>query len=303
MHRRGAIKQFVQFALIDMLSLMSLLLFGKLNILPRASAIKPSTTFTSSVAAFAVSSRLRTRPRRHHRNHSDYSIQNRLFSSPTTPNANAELVTPNTTTEDANPDDVSSSDSSTVDAPKRHTVTWQTQKGGGTDGTTDHTDNNISFHVYEGETLRTAALRRNVVSPHNGRANLINCRGLGTCGTCAVEIISQGSSDDDDGVANGGSGGSGDVAAVDPPERNTVEKLRLNFPPHNFHDNAEKLRLACQIQVRGDITVVKHTGFWGQKEEVEGSPSVPTRPFGELEYLLDGKSPPEKYRTNKKKPE
>lgn len=26
------------------------------------------------------------------------------------------------------------------------------------------------------------------VSPHNDKARAINCRGLGTCGTCAVEI-------------------------------------------------------------------------------------------------------------------
>jgi len=43
------------------------------------------------------------------------------------------------------------------------------------------------FRVPAGTKLRTAMLL-NGVSPHNGRAQLINCRGLGTCGTCAVEI-------------------------------------------------------------------------------------------------------------------
>lgn len=38
-----------------------------------------------------------------------------------------------------------------------------------------------------GATLRTAMLEAGV-TPHNGRATLINCRGLGTCGTCAVEV-------------------------------------------------------------------------------------------------------------------
>lgn len=38
-----------------------------------------------------------------------------------------------------------------------------------------------------GATLRTAMLEAGV-TPHNGRAALINCRGLGTCGTCAVEV-------------------------------------------------------------------------------------------------------------------
>lgn len=38
-----------------------------------------------------------------------------------------------------------------------------------------------------GSKLRTALLRGGI-SPHNGQAQVINCRGLGTCGTCAVEI-------------------------------------------------------------------------------------------------------------------
>lgn len=44
-----------------------------------------------------------------------------------------------------------------------------------------------TFSVLQGTKLRTALLQ-NGVSPHNGNAKLINCRGLGTCGTCAVEI-------------------------------------------------------------------------------------------------------------------
>jgi ferredoxin len=43
------------------------------------------------------------------------------------------------------------------------------------------------FSALRGSKLRTAMLL-NGVSPHNGKAQLINCRGLGTCGTCAVEI-------------------------------------------------------------------------------------------------------------------
>jgi ferredoxin len=39
----------------------------------------------------------------------------------------------------------------------------------------------------QGSKLRTAMLLSGV-SPYNGKAQLINCRGLGTCGTCAVEI-------------------------------------------------------------------------------------------------------------------
>lgn len=155
---------------------------------------------------------------------------------------------------------------SVVEQENRHTVTWLTPAAATTNVADDNDQNNVQFNVYDGETLRTAALRRNVISPHNGRANLINCRGLGTCGTCAVEIVE---------------------GQVEPLERSSVEDLRLNFPPHG--DN-KKLRLACQIQVRGDLQVLKRTGFWGQHQDV-AEPSAPEKYFGDFEYLLDNKSP------------
>lgn len=74
-----------------------------------------------------------------------------------------------------------------------------------------------------GTTLRTALLEAGV-SPHNGRAVLINCRGLGTCGTCAVAV----------------------QGAVEPAEWTPQERLRLNFPPHSAPNN-QRLRLACQV--------------------------------------------------------
>ena len=39
-----------------------------------------------------------------------------------------------------------------------------------------------------GARLRTALLTHGL-TPHNEGAVYINCRGLGTCGTCAVEIV------------------------------------------------------------------------------------------------------------------
>jgi len=63
----------------------------------------------------------------------------------------------------------------------------------------------------------------------------------------------------------------------------------LSLPPHN--SNKDNLRLACQVAVvRGDLTVIKRTGFWGQKTDAIAEPSVPTNKpfFGEhLEYPLD----------------
>jgi ferredoxin len=88
----------------------------------------------------------------------------------------------------------------------------------------------------EGAILRDALIEAGE-SPHNGRAQTLNCRGHGTCGTCAVEI-------------------EGDVS-----ERTDQESRRLSFPPHDPDDG---LRLACQTRVQGDVVVRKYPGFWGQ---------------------------------------
>ena len=141
---------------------------------------------------------------------------------------------------------------------KTHTVEWKTSDG------------IITFDAIDGETLRTAALRRKLVSPHNGRARLINCRGLGTCGTCAVEVET--------------------MDSVEPQHRNAVERARLAFPPHGGANQSPNLRLACQIQIRGNVTVTKRTGFWGQYEELANKSEAETY-FGDLEFALDRKSP------------
>jgi len=75
------------------------------------------------------------------------------------------------------------------------------------------------------------------ISPHNGSADRLNCRGHGTCGTCAVAIEGETS---------------------EPTRR---EQWRLDFPPH---DRDAGLRLACQTRVEGDLTIRKSGGFWGQ---------------------------------------
>eukprot|EP00429_Kryptoperidinium_foliaceum_P036532 CAMPEP_0176169578 /NCGR_PEP_ID=MMETSP0120_2-20121206/86808_1 /TAXON_ID=160619 /ORGANISM="Kryptoperidinium foliaceum, Strain CCMP 1326" /LENGTH=161 /DNA_ID=CAMNT_0017507349 /DNA_START=299 /DNA_END=784 /DNA_ORIENTATION=+ len=152
-----------------------------------------------------------------------------------------------------------SSTNPTISTPK-HTIRWTNEEG------------TIEFEAYDGELLRTAALRRGIVSPHNGKSKLINCRGLGTCGTCAVEI--EGSD------------------AIEPSEKNNKERLRLSFPPHNPERQSPRLRLACQAQVRGDLQVTKRAGFWGQYEDLSPSSEYETY-FGDLEYLLDSRSPDE----------
>ena len=130
-----------------------------------------------------------------------------------------------------------------------------------------------TIEIEKGELLRSAMLKRGL-SPHNGRSRLINCRGLGTCGTCSVEIS-----------CNNDSG-------LEPKDRNMKERLRLTFPPHGSVDQSPDLRLACQVQVYDDIIVKKRTGFWGQDTDGKLSEGYDAELwFGSYEYLLDSKSP------------
>jgi len=69
----------------------------------------------------------------------------------------------------------------------------------------------------------------------------IHCRGLGTCGTCAVRVEGK----------------------VTPPTK--MEHWRLNFPPHK--NSLEKgIRLACQCKPLSDVVLHKEKGKWGQGE-------------------------------------
>lgn len=93
-----------------------------------------------------------------------------------------------------------------------------------------------SISCEPGARLRDA-LRAAGESPHNGKSRLLNCRGFGTCGTCAVRV---------EGLVS---------------EPTARERARLAFPPH---DPGSGLRLACQVRVQGDVQVTKYPGFWGQ---------------------------------------
>lgn len=97
--------------------------------------------------------------------------------------------------------------------------------------------NNNSIDCEIGGNLRKVLLASKLPL-YNGIAGAIHCRGLGTCGTCAVKI-------------------EGEVS-----EMTAIEKWRLGFPPHN-HSN--ELRLACQCFVKGDLQLEKFAGLWGHK--------------------------------------
>jgi ferredoxin len=90
-----------------------------------------------------------------------------------------------------------------------------------------------------------SCLLRNGIELYNGGAKVINCRGIGSCGTCAVYI---------EGEVN---------------QPNWKDKARRSLPPHS---PTRELRLACQTQVLGDLKVTKYDGFWGQGSQVVWTP-------------------------------
>jgi ferredoxin len=90
----------------------------------------------------------------------------------------------------------------------------------------------------ETSTLLRDALRKRGHSAHNGKAKWLNCKGLGSCGSCAVKIEGE-----------------------NLPPLSKMEKWRLNFPPHKMDNN---LRLACQVRIESNVKVIKHSGFWGE---------------------------------------
>ena len=96
---------------------------------------------------------------------------------------------------------------------------------------------NTTIECPHGANLRRV-LMQSKLPLYNGVSRRIHCRGMGTCGTCAVEI-------------------EGDVSPM-----TKVEKWRLGFPPHKPGNN---LRLACQCKVQGDLKLTKYPGMWGHK--------------------------------------
>ena len=100
-----------------------------------------------------------------------------------------------------------------------------------------------TLECLEGANLRVVLLRARLPL-YTKVARAVHCRGHGTCGTCAVEV-------------------EGPVS-----EPTKAELRRLRRAPH---DPASGLRLACQCNVLGDITVTKHDGLFGQHVPREGA--------------------------------
>ena len=103
---------------------------------------------------------------------------------------------------------------------------------------------NQTIECDEGDNLRRVLLKHRLPL-YNELAPYIHCRGLGTCGTCAVHIEGQVS------------------------EKTSVENWRLSFPPHNSESG---LRLACQCKVLGNLKITKYEGLWGHKQDIKHTP-------------------------------
>lgn len=88
---------------------------------------------------------------------------------------------------------------------------------------------NVEYEVEDGESLRYVALDHDIpIYCHI--YNLANCHGNGLCGSDKVQITPS--------------------SAVNP--RTLAERIHLRKRPD--------LRLACQVEVHGDITVVTQCG-------------------------------------------
>ncbi|HEY9664762.1 MAG TPA: 2Fe-2S iron-sulfur cluster-binding protein [Allocoleopsis sp.] len=103
-----------------------------------------------------------------------------------------------------------------------------------------------TFECASGANLRQALLQQGI-DLYNGQAKVINCHGIGTCGTCTVMV-------------------EGEVS-----EASWRETARRSLPPHSL---AQNRRLACQTQVLGDVKVTKFDGFWGQGTQTVWTPEA-----------------------------
>jgi ferredoxin len=109
---------------------------------------------------------------------------------------------------------------------------------------------NVEIEVPEGANLRKEAMKAgvNLYSSGTGwfaalKMKVLNCHGLGQCGTCRVLITK--------GMENTN-------------KRGILEKLKFHCPIPDplpcmaFVGNEDKMRLACRTTVQGDVEVQTH---------------------------------------------
>lgn len=88
-----------------------------------------------------------------------------------------------------------------------------------------------TLEIREGTNLRKALLK-NGVNPYVGKDKILNCRGLGLCGTCRVEIV------DGKGL---------------PPMSDGEEAALVGLVPFYASKVPPNVRLSCRLTVNGDI--------------------------------------------------
>jgi len=92
--------------------------------------------------------------------------------------------------------------------------------------------------VPEGTNLRTAA-RQAGIEIYQGMDRYLNCRGLGLCGTCRV-LVKKG------------------MEGLSP--KGFRERFRLGLSLASV-GHEDEMRLACQCQVRGDVSIETQPAF------------------------------------------
>ena len=98
------------------------------------------------------------------------------------------------------------------------------------------------IEVPQGANLRREAIKAGV-ELYPGMHRYLNCRGLGACGTCRILVKS--------GMEN-----------LNP--KGLIEKLNLNLHPLTsfaYIGHEDEMRLACQVKVNGDCSIVTKPEF------------------------------------------
>ena len=90
-----------------------------------------------------------------------------------------------------------------------------------------------TIEVAEGTNLRKA-LKKNGISPYIGKDRVLNCQGFGLCGTCRVEIVE-----------------GKNIPSISPLEDASL----VGLAPFYGRQIPKNVRLACRIDVAGDLTI------------------------------------------------
>src|SRR5262249_5594894 len=98
------------------------------------------------------------------------------------------------------------------------------------------------LEVETGANLRQA-LQKEGVRLYPGITQYLNCRGLGLCGTCKI-LVNKG------------------MENLSQPT--LIERINLAAPPHTVLariSHEKEMRLACQVTVKGDCSIVTQPAF------------------------------------------